>query len=265
MRLSAWLQQLQADPSVETRRRVTEAVLSMSSNAVPPLIKMLQTEDSRWKRVLINLSQRQSFIHFSISSAEQRRALAAEGLAILGPAAGSAIPALGEALNGERPLAQAAYALAKIGTDGISHLEIGLTNQKRSVRINSIAALGILGTNATAAILLLKKELGNPNPMMRSFAVRSLAQLGADNSNVVRLLAETLHDRSTPVRMWCISALAGMGDKAKLAVPTPLEIYGSDTIPIRREASLALQKIDPQTATMAGVTNIPSATRRTRR
>ena len=106
--------------------------------------------------------------------------LAASALGQIGPAAKQAIPSL---LRGARNDGYRIEALGRIHQE--PELVVpALTNClsealpfEEFTRIRCAEALGQYGTNATPAVPLLTKVLGDPNPFVRSAASNALQQI----------------------------------------------------------------------------------------
>jgi HEAT repeat protein len=263
--LTEWLDELKQSSGEDTHRQVAEALRQMGTNSLPLLLDMLHTKDSWLKRKVMVFNRKQSIFQIPVEPAEQRRGLAVEALTMLGPTGKPAIPALGEALNGNEPFIPAAYALAQIGPEAVAPLAIAVTNQDRQVRIHGIAAMGLLGSNGQAAVPFLLMRLNDSDKTVRTFAARSLGQIGDGASNAIPILISNLSDPLASVRLASIRVLGSFSEKAKAAVPALLKAYATENSTLSREAAAALKKIDPEAAAVAGVTDetlTPSRRRR---
>ncbi len=259
--LSQWLAELDRDHDAEA----VEAIQRIGTNSLPVLLEMLQAKDSLFATKLMELNSKQSIVRFPVKRAYDRRTLAAAGLAILGPAAKPAVPALSQALNGKEPFLPAAYALAHIGPAAIGPLAEALTNRDSRVRQFTTSSLGWAGASNQAAISLLVATLKATDANTRAVAARSLAQIGPVASNSIPALIEAAADASDPVRWASIRALGDFGERASAAVPILLQASINGNQRVRREAGAALKKINPAAAAMAGATIEPSDPARWRR
>jgi hypothetical protein len=102
--LTEWLKLAGAAPDYSvTVREATNAVKRIGTNAIPFLLKKISTRDSRFKRRLMALIDRQSIFHFHLTDEDEEVWLGATGFFILGKDAVSAVPALGELAKSPDP------------------------------------------------------------------------------------------------------------------------------------------------------------------
>ncbi len=71
-----------------------DAIRTIGTNAIPALLRILRAKDSAAKIKVMELVERQDFIHFPISSAEEQKGRAAIGFNLLGDLASNSVPAL---------------------------------------------------------------------------------------------------------------------------------------------------------------------------
>src|ERR1044071_8344091 len=83
--LTEWLVRLEAKG--EEDQEAVLAVRQIGTNAIPFLMKMMRSEDSRLKRHLIGMLQMQRIIKFRIMDEARRHMQGAMGFAALGPIA----------------------------------------------------------------------------------------------------------------------------------------------------------------------------------
>jgi HEAT repeat protein len=110
------------------------------------------------------------------TNAIEVRVAAARSLAIIGPDAQAAIPALDQALH-ERQLRvrlEAAAALGRIGRDSVPVLMRALQDPDPGIRHAAAFGLGEVGLDAQPAIPLLTQALQDTNQQVRASAAYSL-------------------------------------------------------------------------------------------
>ena len=148
--LHVWLADFDLSRS-QRPEKATEAVRAIGTNALPFLDRMIRTEDSLWRKALIALNNRQSFIQLEITEARVIRYRAIEGYRVLGPNAKASVPALIHILDFE-PSAE--------------------------VRADVAAALGAIGSEARTAIpVLLKAANQDQNPDVRTHAIMAVGDI----------------------------------------------------------------------------------------
>lgn len=148
-RLSRWLADLDLESS-NSPVAATQAVRAIGTKALPVLFEMVQASDPFWKRSLLWLDARQSFLRLRISTALLTRSRAVQGYTALGPAAKDAVSPL------------------------IHLLE---TEPNIEIRADVAAALGAIGPEARAAIPVLSKAAQNGNAVLRKSALFALLKI----------------------------------------------------------------------------------------
>jgi len=153
----------------------------MGTNALPVLIKMLRTKDSRVKLWLRRLQDKQSLVNHHFTEAEADRTSAFLGFSELGPLAKPAVPALIELLADEEISEDAARALAAIGPEALESLTSALTNRNPKIGLGAIIALGGMGTNALQAVPVLSRCLNDEQSTIRLAAVEALGKINPES------------------------------------------------------------------------------------
>jgi len=159
-----------------------EAFQHIGTNALPVLIKMLRTKDSKVKLWLRNLYDKQSLVHHHFTLAEEDRIPAVLGFSELGSRAKPAVPALIDLLADEEISEDAARALAAIGSEAVEPLVSALMNRNQKIRLGAIAALGGVGSNARQAVPALFRCLGDEQSTIRLAAAEALKKINPEPS-----------------------------------------------------------------------------------
>jgi len=213
------------------RGEATAALQALGSNAVPRLIKMLQTSDSalhkRLWSLLPKLPPRVRFVvvrRVKPPNAPVVRMAAARALGIIGPEARSAVPALVGALRDKEAGVrwEAAEALGRIGRDSVPALIEGLWDRDVKVRHTAVYALGVVGPEAGAAVPALIHRLKDWDAGVRASAASSLSGIGAP---------------ALPALMDLLAREPGVEREA--AARVLLEFYGSQGLAGQSRLSLA--------------------------
>jgi hypothetical protein len=173
--VSYWIRGL-ASIQVAHNAACNKAFQHMGTNALPVLIKMLRTKDSKVKLWLMDLYYKQSLVHHHFNVAEADRTSAFLGFSELGPLAKPAVPALIDLLADEEISEDAARALAAIGSEAVEPLISSLTTRNLKIRLGAIAALGGMGSNARQAVPVLSRCLREEGAV-RSAAAKALKKI----------------------------------------------------------------------------------------
>jgi hypothetical protein len=119
-------------------------------------------------------------------------------------------------------------------------------------RADSIKELGKFGPAAKSAVPVLVKILkGHDNEAVRGAAAEALGEIHSDPDVCLPALFSSLDD--SDVDEQAAGALGHFGPLAKPAVPKLLKLLVHGDKGTRHEAGLALPKIDPEAATIAGI------------
>ncbi len=250
--LSIWLEEFDRWNG-NTNAPVVWPLRRMGTNALPKLREMLRSEDSRFKKQLMKLAEKQSLVKFRFTPVSQRRRRAMYGCQALGPLAKAAIPELIELLKDKDASPFALDALIAIGPETLPLLTEALANNNEGIRCYAAMALGLLGSKAPDAIPALIKSLKDKDLLVRCYAAKSLGQLGKEADLVVPVLIENLSDPNPNIRRYNAQALGAFGVRAKAAVPSLLKTLDDQTKIVRLNAAIALKQIDPEAAAKAGV------------
>lgn len=245
--ISAWALAL----NLATTRLEAEKVLRKAdSNAVPELVRMLQTPDPMLARPVKALGRRLPskagqgmFRMIDPFAAGSKRAAAAEALRMIGPHAEAALPSLQKALFDNDAVSwNAAQALGQFGPAGF----VALTNalpKATPAQVGFICyALGTQGPAASNAVPVLITELRSGLPQTAQAAARALSAIGRA---ALPELNDCLSDSNLQVRIFAAEALGRIGRPARQSAPRLMEMAERDEAPARAAATNALALIGP--------------------
>jgi len=197
-----------------------KAVSALGAAAVPSLVKMVGTSETTGRRVAVMFARQYPFLH--LPAQENAGEVAVWAFGILGPEAGSAIPALIGLLDNKNVTVRinAARALAALGPAAAPALpdlvtilngSIGTGWQDIMLREAVAQALGAMGRAAVSALPRLAALSNEP--------AAQLAMIQIKGDSVAPFL-ETLRDTSDLME-WCRTArLVGtLGTNAEPAIP----------------------------------------------
>ena len=173
--VSYWVRGL-ASIHVTHNAASNKAFQHIGTNALPVLIEMLRTKDSKVKLWLRNLYYKQSLVHHHFTLAEEDRIPAVLGFSELGSLANPAVPALIDLLADQEISEDAARALAAIGSEAVEPLISAVTNRNQTIRLGAMAALGGIGSDARQAVPALSRCLREEGAV-RSAAAKALKKI----------------------------------------------------------------------------------------
>ena len=221
------LKKVMVGASPEVISNVVDAIASLGSEAVPPLIEALRQKEVRPKVAII--------------------------LGRIGPEAKAAVPALVEALNDENTVTrqEVLFALASIGPEAkaaVPAIVGALQDPDMDVRYGACFALGKIGPAALEAKPELQKKLDSADQFLALSAAWALAQIDAACPQTapksVPLLIKALDSPELMVRLEAISALGCVGPLAKQAIDPLKKLATEDDEPqVREAAAKALEAI----------------------
>jgi HEAT repeat protein len=174
---------LVAAPDPKVREEVHSEFKRLGSNAVPVLIEMVQEKDPAFRSGIwstvprLPASLRRVILkNVAWTNAIEVRVAAARSLAIVGPEAYAAVPALEHALHDRemRVRLEAATALGRVGRESVPVLMRGLEDKDPEIRHAAAYGLGEVGPDAQPAIPLLTQALEDTNQQVRASAAYSL-------------------------------------------------------------------------------------------
>jgi len=108
----------------------------------------------------------------------------------------------------------AATALGHIGPPAVPALAAGLTHAHPQLKMEILGQLGLLETNAVAAIPKLIECSGDQDSRVRSGAVMALGEIGEQPERVVPMIAPRLRDPNWIIRRCAAYTLGNLGGQA---------------------------------------------------
>jgi len=236
----------------------TTVLTEIVGDAKAPLEKRLKAlsqlgwtgrPDDRVVSVLVNA------LH---DSNPQMRAGAAMALAMIGPKARGAIPALVELLADETLDAAAdklsagatkvvPQALTRMGSEAVPALAALLKDDSKTpfARWQAAGTLANLRRRATPALPVLEAALKDKNLLIAGESACAYVLAGGDAARAMPVLKEGLKDKSPLVLWHTIDAIRRLGPKAKDTVPLLTVLLKHEDQKIRIAAAHALSNMGP--------------------
>jgi HEAT repeat protein len=241
--IEGWAAQLLA-PGADVREQATSVFRGLGSNAVPGLIKLLESHDPIWRKQLwgwaLRLPPRYRpglLRHSRVPREAEIHREAAMALTIIGPNAKAAVPALGRALlSKERENCWCfADALGAMGPEALAALTHALANSDPDIRAAAIFGLGKLGPAAEPAVSPLLQCLKDENANVRDRAVQALTGIGPP---AVPELIQAIEHEKGQVRQGAAKALMNAFVQRRLIEPALLGML-QDEEPASRQQAIA--------------------------
>jgi hypothetical protein len=240
-RLSVWLAILSKEwMNGDYKIRDDQPIRQIGTNALPVLIEMLHSQDTRLKQLMMTWANKQKLVQFHFKSAYIRRQDAVLGYTILGPLASPQVPSL-----------------------------IGTLTYAPSPRIRQavVDALGRIGPEARLAAPALFRATKDMDLGVRNDAFDALGRILPNPELTIPVLVVGLDDPSLFVRDNATISLGNYGPAARAAVPALVRMLATNRASNSEHdenrsalkkieydaASSALKKIDPEAAAKAGV------------
>jgi HEAT repeat protein len=175
-------------------------------------------------------------------------------LAQMGSAGRVAIPALVRVSGKDTDLERAAVAAIDqillsppVGPGDVPALMRDLRDRDVSVRVRAAKALGTLGPAGKPAVSLLVEALKDSDPDVRALSLKALRLIGVNTgTGEVGVYMEGLRDPDAGVRLQSAKALGLLGPAAAQAAQALLEATTDSDKDVRRQATDALNRIQPQ-------------------
>ena len=171
---------------------------------------------------------------------------------VLGKIGATAVPALVEVANSEKPSTRryALSALYNMTMHRHAALALGvatarLRDDDPGVRAAAVRVLGWLKTKSLPAVDELVERLRDENPRVREEAASALGAIGSADDSVVQGLSEALSDRNERVRRSAARALGTFGPKAVDSAAALAHSLNDSDKYVRISAVQALGQIGP--------------------
>jgi HEAT repeat protein len=251
-RLSAWLKEANGYPG-DTNQAAFVAFRELGTNAIPALLKTLQSGDPPFQRLILELNRLQPLVHFPVRETERQRRAASCALYAMGTHAKPALPALTNLLFHANILWLSTVPLAGMGSEGLAPLIAALTNQNALIRQSAATALVWERSDLNIVVPALIARLGDQVRNIHRTAVLTLGRLHAEPGLAVPALMKDFPGSDEALRSTILEAFAGFGTNAGAAIPMVIAAL-SDSLPNEREqVASVLKQIDPAAAAKAGV------------
>jgi HEAT repeat protein len=257
--VSAWLNEFNGVP-VDTTQAAFVAFREMGTNAIPALLRVVQSYDSPFNRMILEPDRMQTLVHFPLvekwhqraSERSQQRWAATFALYAMGTNAKPALPALTNLLFHTNTQFFSG-ALAGMGPEGLSAMIAALTNQNADIRLSAATGLMWGRSDLNLVVPALIARLSDQDSGVHRTAVLVLGQLHAEPGLAVPALMEDFPGKDPELRSLILEALGRFETNGKAAVPMFLETLSDNDQAVRDDAASALKRIDPAAAAKAGV------------
>jgi HEAT repeat protein len=253
--LSAWINEYNGRPG-DTNQAALVAIREMGTNAIPTLLKIMESDDPPFQRMMSELNRKQSLVHFPVREKPYPRWAASAALYAMGASARPAFPTLTNLLfhaNSLFKTAAPANALAGMGSGGLPPLLAALTNQNPFIRSSAATGLGWARSDLNIVVPALIARLGDRDWWVHCEAVLALGHLHAEPELAVPALMKDYPGNDPKLRSEILRAIGRFETNASAAVPMLLETLSDNDPEIRHGAAWALKHIDSEAAAKAGV------------
>jgi hypothetical protein len=238
--LSRWLENYDpanTNSSPQLEEDANNAIQVMGTNAIPALLRMLESHDSKFKLWAVYIATRQHLIEVRFVPDYDRYMRVMQAFDALGWQAQSAVPELIRIYDQSPPATPQANVAA--------------------------LALASIGPPAKAAVPSLVRRATNTNYRVdvRVNAVNALANIHSEPDLTVPVLVQAMQDTNRNVQMFAAEGLGNFGSKAKVAVPALVKFLEANGPPPQSTGGRiirsnpyglagwqALKKIDPEAA-----------------
>jgi HEAT repeat protein len=250
--LSAWLDEFIGGPG-DTNQAAFVAFRELGTDAIPALLKISQSGDPPFQRLILGLNRMQSLVRFPVRDPWPRRCAASFALYAMGANAKPALPALTKLLFHTNTALLVAISLAGMGSDGLPPLIAALTNQGAFIRISAASGLAWERSDLNLVVPALIARLSDQDRSVHLTAVESLGKLHAQPGLAVPALMKDFPGNDPLLRGRTLIAIGQFETNASAAVPMLLEALSDSARNVRNDAAWALKHIDPAAAAKAGV------------
>ncbi len=264
--VKVWALQLYA--TGQQREDAVVAFKAMGEKAVPDLVRLLSKLDLPFRNQVLAAvpsmpaAVRPLLLALYRMPAYEVKIASARALAIIGPEASAASPALALRMRDKnRAVAnEAALALAQVSPESVRQFQVALRDHRSNACRAAAYALGGLGASARPAVPDLLRALTDPDQQVRQSADWSLERIGAA---VIAPMLENIVQERSPVRERLSALLVNMYSCSPSEVPQIAKLR-FDAPELQDERVKALRKIGPGQVdptllrTLAAMLNDPS-------
>jgi HEAT repeat protein len=225
------LAQLLRDKNSRVREHVGVALGRIGLAAIGPLSEAIQADDV------------------------EVRVDAIKALALFGPEAERAVPALRPALKDTSPRVRAAAAealgrMGAAGADAIPELLNALQDKKLAVQVEAVTALVIM---VAAKVPGLLERVREADRRMRWAVPVAAVQAAAQAPNSLDQLVKDLSDNDPQVRTRAALVLQEMGPQARPALPALMKALENEDPHVRLTVALVIARIQRKTTEVANL------------
>jgi HEAT repeat protein len=262
--IAAWSMQI-SSMSPQERQEAEAFFKAMGARAVPELIRLVNSREPVWRKMLwantlkLGFQLRLKLLrHSKVPAEELVHSAAARALAIIGPEAKPAVPALGHVLCGKERAARwdAAMALGRIGKDSVAVLTRVLPDKDPEIRCAALSGLSGVGAGAEPAIPAVMEMLKDEKDDVRAGAVYCLAAIGP---RAVPALVQAIERERGLVRRGAARVFLRLSVPRRLTEPALLGMAQDEDPASRAQAIASLAAI--HVTDEAGITAMKTALR----
>lgn len=252
-RLSYWLKHLE-NWDGNTNDPAFVAFHDMGSNAIPPLLSVLQSGGGGFRRMIMEVNKKQSVVQLPFGKPWEQTTAAAWALYAMGPNARPALPVLSNLLFFHpTEIITSATVMAGIGSDALPCLLSALTNQNYRIRDAAVYGLGLERSDLNIVVPALIGRLRDTNRAVQHTAAISLGELHAEADIAVPALMNAFPGNDKLLRFLILNAIGKFETNAREAIPMIVGALKDGDLDVSNNAVFALKQIDPAAAAKAGI------------
>lgn len=194
---------------VTNRAATAAAIRAMGTNALPELLRRLQTRDEPgWERDAREFLAEHRIRWFSSTDPQTIREQAALAVYYLGPRAATALHTLQRLLHQYAFSVAATHALAGLGTQSIPALSTGLTNLSNPwIADCAVWGLAQAGTNAAPAVPAILPLLKRPGAADVQITIWALGEIREPANIIIPAITALLTNSDPGIRQFSTNAL----------------------------------------------------------
>lgn len=225
--LTQWLERAENNwTNIKVTDECADAVRQIGTNGLPLLLQMLAAPEEPWRPEVNALARRIGIDNPLVREPWQKKSLAWQGFAILGPQAQSALPELLAILSRCR------------------------TRDERAIIIGSIVEIGPPAEAAIPALVKVGQSGGQDD--RRSVCI-ALGMIARQPEIAMPFLTDQLKDTNNLSRSLAADALVKFTTNDTIATLELIKLLDAPHARVRAAATNALRLIEPAAATKAGI------------